>query len=511
MEKISLTNIFLDTKKSLNLKGYVFTIFLTVIFLLLPKYIIDITNIDQIANIGIMFWFVLLSVIFTWIFIFKRKIFLNRENILNFIINNVLIMGVLICIKNFLNTLGKRVFLEGNSIFLITYFFANKITSIFLFFTAVSGILTLIGKEKISFIESGKIFKNSFGKFFTILFFWLFYELYGYECINIGYLMLFSTDEHFYSMFFSANENLYIYQLIISRIIELLFDSYIFYFFLVFVSSIFKNYLEKSQIEEIYEDKTSVPVVFERTMDTLKGRKFKFFGTIIGIYFLCGITVSVVSCFFADIMSNSFFYYSLSISGIIAAVIVIYGIMILFQIFITKSCFKFLGEFTEKIDFSKFMKIYGYGIAVTILAIIAGTVLTFVTEYLSELTFVIEYLSESNYKLSTLYNGIIYFTVFYFTVIHYMITAFILTGQKGNIKKSFKESLKFFSWKFIPVILGMYKLNGQILEKLYFSHLDLQEFAAVLCDIVMLFVTFAFSNIIVLAVINYIIETKNKD
>lgn len=106
-------------------------------------------------------------------------------------------MGVLIYIKNFLSTL-KSGFFEENFIFLIIYFFITRIMSIFLFFTAVSGILALIGKEKISFIESGKIFKNSFGKFFTVLFFWLFYELYSYECINTKFLIFFSTKDDLY-------------------------------------------------------------------------------------------------------------------------------------------------------------------------------------------------------------------------------------------------------------------------------------------------------------------------
>lgn len=98
-----------------------------------------------------------------------------------------------------------------------------------------------------------------------------------------------------------------------------------------------------------------------------------------------------------------------------------------------------------------------------------------------------------------------------------MITVFILTGQKRNIKKSFKNSLKFFSWKFIPVLFGMHKLSGQISKNLeaiqntYFSHLESQELAAALCDIVRLFVVFAFSHIIGLTVINYIIKTKNKE
>lgn len=500
MEKILFVNVFSDTKKSLNLKGYVFTLFFTVIFLLLPNYFVDTADTDTIviktAKIIIAFWSVLFSVICAWIFIFKRKVSFNRENILRFIINNVLIMGALMYIKNFLGTLGNSV-IEENFIFLTIYFFIARIMSIFLFFTAVSGILALIGKEKISIIESGKIFKNSFGKFFTVLFFWLFYELYSYECMNTKFLIFFSTKDDFY-----------IYQFIISRIIEILFDSYIFYFFLAFVSNIFKSYLEKSENEEIYEDKNSVPAVFENTISALKGKKFKFFGTISGIYFLCGITITAVSCFFAVIMSGSpLSYYSPNILGILAAVIVIYGIMILFQIFITKRCFKFLGESIEKIDFSKFMKIFGYGVIVAILAVIAEAVLTFL----------LLYLSENNYELPTLYYGAAYFIVFYFTVIHYMITAFILTGQKGNIKKSFKESLKFFSWKFIPVIFGMYKLNGVILANLngiqnnYFFHFSSEYFVVVLCDMPILFVAFVFSNIIVLAVIKYIIETKNKE
>ncbi len=266
--------------------------------------------------------------------------------------------------------------------------------------------------------------------------------------------------------------------------------------------------MEKSESEEIYEDKNSVPAVFENTLSALKGRKFKFFGTISGIYFLCGVTITAVSCFFAAVMSRSLlFYYSPSILEIFTAVIVIYGIMIFFQIFITKRCFKFLGKSAEKIDFSKFMKIYGYGVIVAILAVIAVAVLTFL----------LLYLSENNYELPTFYYGAVYFTVFYFTVIHYMITAFILTGQKGNIKKSFKESLKFFSWKFIPVIFGMYKLNGVILANLnemqntYSFHFSSEYFAVVLCDMPILFVAFVFSNIIVLAVIEYIIEIENKE
>lgn len=491
MKKILFTNVFSDTKKSLNLKGYILTLFFSMIFLFLPNYFVNTADTNtadiEITKIIIIFWSVLFSMICAWIFIFKRKIAFNKENILRFIINNILFTGALY-IYNFLITLSNSGFFEKNFIFLIIYSFITKITSIFIFFTAVSGIFTLIGKEKISFIESGKIFKNSFGKFFTILFFWLFYELYNYEYINTIFLIS-----------YSARYGYYIDRLIISKIIEILFDNYIFYFFLAFVSNVFKSYLKKSESEEIYEDKNSVFFAFENTIGSLKGRKFKFFGMISGIYFLCGITITAVSCLLVAIMPRSTLTYYSSILTILTAAIIIYGVMTFFKIFITKKCFKFLGKSTEKIDFSNFMKIYGYGVIIDILAIIVEGILIFLPALLLE----------NNYRLPTLRYGVIYFIAFYFIVVHYMITAFILTGQKGNIKKSFKESLKFFSWKFIPIILGIYKLNGIVLEILetmqdtYFFQFSSKYFATVLCDMTIFFIVFAFSNIIVLAVVNY--------
>ena len=180
MEKGLLKNNFLDTKNNLNLKGYLLTVFSTTIFLILPYYFFIKTSDIKIEKIGIDFWSVMLSVVFVWTFIFKGKISSDKKNILRFIINNILILGALIFINGAvsekLSVLIKTAFSERNIIFLTISYFLIRVKDIFIFFTAVSGILALIGNEKISFIESGKIFKNSIGKLFTFLFFGYFIQ-----------------------------------------------------------------------------------------------------------------------------------------------------------------------------------------------------------------------------------------------------------------------------------------------------------------------------------------------
>ena len=171
MEKGLLKNIFLDTRNNLNLKGYLLTVFSTVIFSILPYYFFIKTSDIKIEKIGIDFWSVMLSVIFVWTFIFKGKVSSDKKNILRFITNNILILGALIFIDGAviekLSVLINTAFSERNIIFLMISYFLIRVKDTFIFFTAVSGILALIGNEKISFIESGKIFKNSIGKLFT--------------------------------------------------------------------------------------------------------------------------------------------------------------------------------------------------------------------------------------------------------------------------------------------------------------------------------------------------------
>lgn len=86
MKEKFLQNVFLATKKNLNFKGYVFTLFSIIIFLILPySILISIPNI-KIEKVGIEFWAILFSVISVWYFAFKEKVFLNKENIIKFII-----------------------------------------------------------------------------------------------------------------------------------------------------------------------------------------------------------------------------------------------------------------------------------------------------------------------------------------------------------------------------------------------------------------------------------------
>ena len=242
MEKGLLKNIFLDTKNNLNLKGYLLTVFSTVIFSILPYYFFIKTSDIKIEKIGIDFWSVMLSVIFVWTFIFKGNVSSDKKNILRFITNNILILGALIFIDGAviekLSVLINTAFSERNIIFLMISYFLIRVKDIFIFFTAVSGILALIGNEKISFIESGKIFKNSIGKLFTFLFFWVFYTIYAAGCIDLTWFIFnISYIEHI-----NLNE-IFVY-------IGVFLNIYIFYFILVFVLSVFKNYLEKPEDEE---------------------------------------------------------------------------------------------------------------------------------------------------------------------------------------------------------------------------------------------------------------------
>ena len=430
MEKGLLKNIFLDTKNNLNLKGYLLTVFSTVIFSILPYYFFIKTSDIKIEKIGIDFWSVMLSVIFVWTFIFKGNVSSDKKNILRFITNNILILGALIFIDGAviekLSVLINTAFSERNIIFLMISYFLIRVKDIFIFFTAVSGILALIGNEKISFIESGKIFKNSIGKLFTFLFFWVFYTIYAASCIDLTWFIFnISYIEHI-----NLNE-IFVY-------IGVFLNIYIFYFILVFVLSVFKNYLEKPEDEENAGEKITLPAVFEKTINALKGRKFKFYGTVAGIYLLCGAGVTAVV--YLAIISGLF-------SFILIVFAVILGIAAAIQIFITKFCFKFMGDFTEKINFSKFMKIYGCAVIVTILTFIAGIILESI----------LSIISEDNYAAVIFSNGINGFIVFYAGVIQTLMTAFILKNQKGIIKKSFKESFKFFSLKFIFVLFGIYQ------------------------------------------------------
>lgn len=488
MEKGLLKNIFLDTKNNLNLKGYLLTVFSTVIFSILPYYFFIKTSDIKIEKIGIDFWSVMLSVIFVWTFIFKGNVSSDKKNILRFITNNILILGALIFIDGAviekLSILINTAFSERNIIFLMISYFLIRVKDIFIFFTAVSGILALIGNEKISFIESGKIFKNSIGKLFTFLFFWVFYTIYAAGCIDLTWFIFnISYIEHI-----NLNE-IFVY-------IGVFLNIYIFYFILVFVLSVFKNYLEKPEDEENAGEKITLPAVFEKTINALKGRKFKFYGTIAGIYLLCGAGVTAVV--YLAIISGLF-------SFILAVFAVILGIAAAIQIFITKFCFKFMGDFTEKINFSKFMKIYGCAVIVTILTFIAGIILESI----------LSIISEDNYAAVIFSNGINGFIVFYAGVIQTLMTAFILKNQKGIIKKSFKESLKFFSLKFIFVLFGIYNLTGMImraLEKIrnsYDYEVMLRGMVHFPSHIIVFLAVFIFLHTMILAVVTCVIEEKN--
>ena len=490
MEKGLLKNIFLDTKNNLNLKGYLLTVFSTVIFSILPYYFFIKTSDIKIEKIGIDFWSVMLSVIFVWTFIFKGNVSSDKKNILRFITNNILILGALIFIDGAviekLSILINTAFSERNIIFLMISYFLIRVKDIFIFFTAVSGILALIGNEKISFIESGKIFKNSIGKLFTFLFFWVFYTIYAAGCIDLTWFIFnISYIEHI-----NLNE-IFVY-------IGVFLNIYIFYFILVFVLSVFKNYLEKPEDEENAGEKITLPAVFEKTINALKGRKFKFYGTVAGIYLLCGAGVTAVV--YLAIISGLF-------SFILIVFAVILGIAAAIQIFITKFCFKFMGDFTEKINFSKFMKIYGCAVIVTILTFIAGIILESI----------LSIISEDNYAAVIFSNGINGFIVFYAGVIQTLMTAFILKNQKGIIKKSFKESLKFFSLKFIFVLFGIYNLTGMImraLEKIrnsYDYELMLRGVVHFPSHIIIFLAVFIFLHTMILAVVIYVIEEKNRE
>lgn len=488
MEKGLLKNIFLDTKNNLNLKGYLLTVFSTVIFSILPYYFFIKTSDIKIEKIGIDFWSVMLSVIFVWTFIFKGKVSSDKKNILRFITNNILILGALIFIDGAviekLSVLINTAFSERNIIFLMISYFLIRVKDTFIFFTAVSGILALIGNEKISFIESGKIFKNSIGKLFTFLFFWVFYTIYAAGCIDLTWFIFnISYIEHI-----NLNE-IFVY-------IGVFLNIYIFYFILVFVLSVFKNYLEKPEDEENAGEKITLPAVFEKTINALKGRKFKFYGTIAGIYLLCGAGVTAVV--YLAIISGLF-------SFILIVFAVILGIAAAIQIFITKFCFKFMEDFTEKINFSKFMKIYGCAVIVTILTFIAGIILESI----------LSIISEDNYAAVIFSNGINGFIVFYAGVIQTLMTAFILKNQKGIIKKSFKESLKFFSLKFIFVLFGIYNLTGMImraLEKIrnsYDYEVMLRGMVHFPSHIIVFLAVFIFLHTMILAVVTCVIEEKN--
>ena len=490
MEKGLLKNIFLDTKNNLNLKGYLLTVFSTVIFSILPYYFFIKTSDIKIEKIGIDFWSVMLSVIFVWTFIFKGNVSSDKKNILRFITNNILILGALIFIDGAviekLSILINTAFSERNIIFLMISYFLIRVKDIFIFFTAVSGILALIGNEKISFIESGKIFKNSIEKLFTFLFFWVFYTIYAAGCIDLTWFIFnISYIEHI-----NLNE-IFVY-------IGVFLNIYIFYFILVFVLSVFKNYLEKPEDEENAGEKITLPAVFEKTINALKGRKFKFYGTVAGIYLLCGAGVTAVV--YLAIISGLF-------SFILIVFAVILGIAAAIQIFITKFCFKFMGDFTEKINFSKFMKIYGCAVIVTILTFIAGIILESI----------LSIISEDNYAAVIFSNGINGFIVFYAGVIQTLMTAFILKNQKGIIKKSFKESLKFFSLKFIFVLFGIYNLTGMImraLEKIrnsYDYELMLRGVVHFPSHIIIFLAVFIFLHTMILAVVIYVIEEKNRE
>lgn len=489
MEKGLLKNIFLDTRNNLNLKGYLLTVFSTVIFSILPYYFFIKTSDIKIEKIGIDFWSVMLSVIFVWTFIFKGRISYDKKNVLRFIINNILILGALIFIDGavieklsvFINT----AFSERNIIFLMISYFLIRVKDIFIFFTAVSGILALIGNEKISFIESGKIFKNSIGKLFTFLFFLVFYTIYAASCIDLTWF-IFNIS---YIERINLNE-IFVY-------IGVFLNIYIFYFILVFVLSVFKNYLEKPEDKENAEEIT-LPAVFEKTINALKGRKFKFYGTVAGIYLLCG--AGVMAVVYLAIVSGLF-------SFILIVFAVILGIVAAIQIFITKFCFKFMGDFTEKINFSKFMKIYGCAVIVTIFTFIAGIILESI----------LSIISEDNYAAVIFSNGINGFIVFYAGVIQTLMTALILKNQKETIKKSFKKSLKFFSWKFIFVLFGIYNLTGMImraLEKIrnsYDYELMLRGVVHFPSHIIIFLAVFIFLHTMILAVVIYVIEEKNRE
>lgn len=503
MEKGLLKKIFLDTKNNLDMKGYIFTIFFTVIFYMLPYYFLSNMADVQVEKINLENWFLLLFMIFFWVIIFKGKIYAGRENILKFILNNILFFGILLFADNIIS---QKVFYGIQSVqereeivFWFVAFFAAEIKDIFILFTAFSGVLALSGKEKISFVEGGKIFKNSLGKFFTAVFFCMFYELYVAGISYIRWCMFeISNPYSFYPGEYFA---------ILTVIIKVFFFIYLLYFAVVFVSAVFKNSLEKSEETEISE-KNITADIFEETITALKGRKTRFYGMIALIYILCGIVIVIVSFLFAIMMYRFFMYYSFT--AILIAVLAGIGIATLTQIFVVKSCFKFLEKPFGKIDFSKFMKIYGGVWAVTILAFIFELTI-------EKILFVMYRLLLKNFGIENVIPcGMDSFIVFYLGIIQVLITIFVLENEKGVIKKSFKESMKFLSWKYALVVFGIYQMSELITASLsefysgniYEFALLVQRMTHVPFNIVMIFMVFVFIQTMTLFVIKYTTAEK---
>ena len=501
MKEKFLQNIFLDTKKNLNFKRYVFTLFFTIIFLILPySILVNISNVN-IEKIGIEFWAILFSAISVYFFVFNEKLFLNKQNIIKFIINNILLFGFLIYLRGIINekivALCNTAYLEQNIVLFIGYFFIDKIIKVFIFFMAFSGVLALIRKEKISFLEGGKVFFNSFGKFFTILFFWAFYNIYVADYADIRWIIfnILNTSQ------INQNE--------IFSIMGILFSSYIVYFIIVFVLTVFKNSLKNSDKENFLEEKINVFNAFEKTINALKGRKIKFYGIIIIIYLLCALTFAIIGCFVPRAVVEAFMFYDYFPNKLIILITILFILIIptITQIFIVKSCFKFMGEIIEKINFSKFIKIYSCEIFITILLFIIGFIL-------NKISFtMLTYSAKGNYIAAIFYYGINGVLILYSEIIQITMISSILKNEKGIIKKSFTRTLKFFSWKFIPVLLGIYKLNGMLFANL--ENIKNSNYELILRSIVhfpshmmIFFIIFIFLHTMILIVVNYVIQEK---
>lgn len=511
------SNLFSDVKKHINLKGYFFVVFLFILYVeggnRISKYI---ENISYFYYSGKYFFYteqfmLLIFLILIYKFIFKEKISLSGKNTTKFLINNIIILGVLIYLSGYINKLvnGKLInALENTGYFklfqLNLFQFLLSLKDCFIMLAIFSGVLVFIGRKNICVFEGIKIFYKSVGIFFTFIFFWLFNSMHS----NMSFYMRNFSD-------FTKN-TMTIEKILL--IFNLLIEVYFIYVCFIIALAVFKNYFAENR--KIENSETAMSLAFEKTLDILKKNKIKFYGKIFGAYILGGITVVAGILIFYSLMSKQRFYISTTQIYFYIILFLFFAIVVtnLLEVFIIKICFKFMNVNTEKLDFSKFKKIFGGTILMLIISSVITSGITVMIEqsiYLSFYTNLKNALENFTTVIITLFSFFLIFVTRYFQIMFLIYEEKDEYKKQSSLKKGFNLMFKFFSWKFALIVMGINLLSSYIVKaienfknNLVFypdTIIYLMKFMTTLTTIFIIFLT---TQIFLLFIVNYFIEEK---
>lgn len=503
MQEKFLQNLFFEIKKYLNLKSYLFTVFLFVAYTgingVFLKYLENNFGFYYTGNYSFYSekFVIVIFLILIYKVIFKEKILLNGKNIGKFLLNNIVILGILIYLSGYINKIVNS--LEQDGYLSYTLFQLNllkfflQLKESFVMLVIFSGVLVFIGRKNISIFEGIEIFCKSIGKFFTLIFFWLFTLMFS----HLSYYMRNFND--YISDRFLINKVLFV--------IDLLIKSYFIHVCFIIALVIFKNYfvknIENNEVENL-EAENVTALAFENTFEILK----KFYGKICGVYILAGIIGIGLGVAVAQVFSS-----------LILAFIFIIGITNLVEIFVIKTCFKFMNISTEKLNFSKFIKIYGGTIFLLIVNFIVISMIFMIIKT-ERVMIYLDFYENVRVNLKNFIITIISLFSFYFIfVAHSFQVMFILKESEINEKKesSLKNGLQFmskiFSWKFAVIVAGINLLRIYATKSIENFKTYLQFYpdttpflTNLIVSLFTLFIIFLITQSFLLFIVNYFIE-----